>query len=139
MIRHWRVLALLLVLGIMALGGRYAWTRHTAEEREASYEATLRSYAEALRPGRTRKEVEGYLEAKGSPFNRTCCVGRGSNTYDVITPIGSEPHPWYCNKHHVYIRFVFVATDTDPTATRQANDSDILTNVSIFHRLEECL
>jgi hypothetical protein len=69
-----------------------------------------------------------------------CCMPPSvpGQPFDVLTQIGTEPHPWNCSEHKVYIGFAF-----DPKGLRLADpvpdDSDILTNIRIFHWLENCL
>jgi hypothetical protein len=142
--KRWRpLLATLTVLAIIACGvaaSRWRRDARLALEREAHYQASLRSYSGALRIGATRKEVEAYLRSNGKPFRRMCCMPPSvpGQPFDVLTQIGTEPHPWYCNEHNVYIGFAFAPKEprlADPTW----NDSDTLRDIRIFHWLEDCL
>src|SRR5512138_3265407 len=105
MMKRWRVRILwLAVCVLVAVGGAYAWARRAAkltQQREASYQAALRGYSEVLRPGMTRKNVEGYLRARRKPILRMCCMegnSTRSNADDVLTKIGEEPAPWFCSE-----------------------------------------
>jgi hypothetical protein len=109
-----------------------------ADEREAFYQATLRTYSEAFQLGMTRKDVEAYLRRKGKPFKQMCCMERsGKNAYDDLTKIGEESHPWYCEAHNVYIGFEFVSAGSHEFP--EAHESDTLTKIMVYHWLEGCL
>ena len=113
-------------------------TARLAEQRETFYQASLRSYSEVLRLGMTRKDVEAYLQGKGKAFKQMCCIERSpKNAYDDLTKIGAENHPWYCDKHNVYIGFQFVSAGSHTFP--KADESDTLTKITVYHRLEGCL
>jgi hypothetical protein len=63
---------------VLALSTGIAFRSHVKSEakkrRDAAYEAILSAYAQNLKPGMTRKEVEEYLRARGSPFAQMCCI-----------------------------------------------------------------
>jgi|ERR1700674_808405 hypothetical protein len=106
------------------------------QEREAAYQAKLQSYSDVHKPGITRKNVEDYLRAKGVAFGRFCCVDDRSAFADLVK-IGKEKHPWYCEKHNVYIAFQFAAVESHKAW--EAYDSDALKRITIFHQLQGCL
>jgi hypothetical protein len=138
----WRLVLTLALLGVGGAGcARLLWTRYAAEQakqREAGYEQALRSYSDLLKPGMTRKQVESYLRASGASFRHQCCMEQPSGgAWDDLVKIGSERPPWYCGEHNVYIGFAF--SSADPHSMPQANDSDTLRRVQIFHGLESCL
>jgi hypothetical protein len=109
-----------------------------AEQREAFYQATLRSYSEALQLGMTRKDVEAYLRGKGKPFRQMCCMERSAkNAYDDLTKIGEESHPPYCEAHNIYIGFEFVSAGSHKFL--EAHESDTLARIIVYHWLEGCL
>lgn len=109
-----------------------------AEQREAFYQATLRSYSEALQLGMTRKDVEAYLRGKRKPFRQMCCMERSAkNAYDALTKIGEESHPPYCEAHNIYIGFEFVSAGSHKFL--EAHESDTLARIIVYHWLEGCL
>jgi hypothetical protein len=106
------------------------------QKREAGYQAVLHSYADMVKVGATRKEVEELLKSRNSSFVRLCCVEEGTTFSDLIQ-IGKEKHPWYCSEHAVYIAIEFVTIDRDvPT---KINETDVVQKVTIWHHLEGCL
>ena len=142
MMRRWLVLILGLILFApvdAAIGCASAKrTPRLAEQREAFYQATLQSYSNALQLGLTRKEVEAHLRGKSKRFKQMCCMERSAkNAYDDLTKIGEENHPWYCEAHNVYIGFEFVSAGSHKFP--EAHESDTLTKITVYHRLEGCL
>jgi hypothetical protein len=143
MTRSRPLIVALAVIAIVICGvTAFRWRRNArlALEREAHYQALLRSYSGALRIGLTRKQVEAYLRSNGKTFRRMCCMppSVAGQPFDDLTQIGTEPHPWHCNAHNVYIGFVFAPRGlrlADPTW----DDTDTLTNIRVFHWLEDCL
>ena len=97
----------LILFAVIAAAASWVWAKRAeklAQQRELFYQATLRSYSDALRSGLTRKDVESYLRANNKPFRQMCCMGRsGKNAYDDLTKIGKESPPWNCSAHNVYI------------------------------------
>jgi hypothetical protein len=143
-IKRWRALAVAVtIIVVVTYGVTFLLSRRStrrALEREAQYQASLRSYSEALAIGMSRKEVEAYLRRNGRPFRQMCCMPGGATgrALDDLTQIGAEPHPWHCSEHNVYIGFAFV-----PNGPRLADpvpaDTETLTQIRIFHWLEGCL
>jgi hypothetical protein len=69
-----------------------------------------------------------------------CCAERADfakGAYDDLVRIGQEDPPWFCNENNVYVAFQFAAHE--PHAVAQADPSDLLKTVTIFHWLEGCL
>ena len=129
------------VLFVIGIGIRRAWKEQAREKREIRYQLALRSYSEVVKPGVTRKEVEGYLRAKNAQFSQMCCVDpkeSGKGVWDDLTKIGEEDAPWFCNAHSVYIAFQFVG-QKPKDAKWQADPSDTLKNIRVYHQLETCL
>lgn len=93
----------------------------------------LRSYQDALKPGMTRKQVEGYLKSKSVPFGRTNGVNSDILAAD-ITKIGEEESPWYCSRNNIYVAFEFNTLDVI-----SSDPKDILDKVTLYERLEDCL
>ena len=143
MMQRSQVLILSLILAALVVGGGcYARASRAARltvQRQASYQEALNSYSEALQPGMTRKDVEGYLRRKGTPFRQMCCMETSMNAYDDLTKIGSERAPWYCSAHNVYIGFAFVDASADPRRLPESHESDTLIKVMIYHWNEGCL
>lgn len=106
-------------------------------QREAAYQADLRSYSEALKPGMTRKTVEEYLRGRNIAFRHPSSffyqnevVKEPTAGTDVVT-IGTEPPPhFFCSETGVYIKLVFLATDERHSLS--AGDSDVLKQVMLF-------
>ena len=135
-IRARQYLALALVLGASASSGCGGAVRRAQAKREATYQAAVLTYSEALTPGMTRKDVEKYFRDKGMQFQQMCCVDEKAGLDDLVK-IGKEKHPWYCSEHNVYVAFEFTAAK--PTDVFTASDADRLRKVTIFHWLEGCL
>jgi hypothetical protein len=108
---------------------------HLKSQREAGYEAALRSYNSIFAPGTTRQGVEEFLDAKRIPFRRTCC-DLDNKTYADETRIGTELSPWYCSENDIYIEFQFAAK---PIGRPSQQSSDTLTTIAIRPKLEGCL
>jgi hypothetical protein len=126
----------LLTLAFTCLSCSPAGAQSRKQGREAGYQAVLHSYAEMIKVGATRKEVEALLKSRNTSFVRLCCVKEGTTFSDLIR-IGKEKHPWYCSENAVYIAIEFVTVDRDaPTKT---NDTDIVQRVVIWHHLDGCL
>jgi hypothetical protein len=140
--------AIVLVMVIVAVGliVRYELERTSQRKRQAFYLANLATYAQALKPGMTRKEVESYLRARNADFTQTCCVdskeaGR-RHSWDDLVRLGQEEHPWYCGRHNVYVAFQFAdyTQDQRPDDNRmQDDDLDTLRAVALYDTLEQCL
>ena len=136
--RRTLILAGLLVIAGAALAER-SWTRHTAAVREAGYQATLGSYEGALQRGVTRKDAERYLGQHGKISVRRCCPVSHGDTWEDWIKIGEEPPPWYCGDHFVYIVLAFRRTDGRSPVAPDAHDTDVLSEITIFHAHEKCL
>jgi hypothetical protein len=125
------------VLLVLFTAGSYdARGQSAKEKREAAYQAKLQSYSDVLKPGMTRKNVEDYLRAKGVAFGQLCCIDEKSAFADLVY-IGKEKHPWYCEKHNVFIAFQFAAVELHKGW--EAYDSDTLKSITVFHKFEGCL
>jgi hypothetical protein len=108
--------------------------------RNAVYEKTLRSYADALQPGLTRSAVEHYLRAKNVTLRRMCCVDHKSHSYEVyddLVEIGREDAPWFCSENNVYIAFQFAGERANTGWSAEPNDR--LTEITVYHWLEGCV
>jgi hypothetical protein len=90
-----------------------------------------------------RKEVEHYLHTRNVEFRQTCCVDsselstRGS--WDDLTKIGEEGHPWFCSEHNVYVAFQFTDHTKKVGVDFEADDMDTLKAITLYHWLEGCL
>jgi hypothetical protein len=98
--------------------------------------------SQVLKPGMTRKEVEGYFHAKNIDFGHACCVDlmglSKKHSWDDLVEIGKETAPWFCRENNASVAFEFIdqgqhGTDWD------SNDADTLKAVSIYHRVDGCL
>jgi hypothetical protein len=137
---------ILVVAPLIFLGVRYemkvrAETRAQAK-REIGYQAALGSYSQVLKPGMTRKEVEGYFHAKNISFVQTCCVESTGfskkHSLDDLVEIGKDAAPWVCRENNAYLAFEFIDQGQHGTAW-DSNDADTLKAVGIYHRLEGCI
>jgi hypothetical protein len=142
------LLSVLLVLTIIGLSGsaiRYEFKKREQKRRQTAYVEALSSYTQVLRPGMTRKEVEGYLHARNIEFAQTCCVDSSEtakrHSWDDLARIGREDPPWYCGENNVYIAFQFKDHNQGQEATGfiKNDDFDTLKAVTIYHSLERCL
>jgi hypothetical protein len=103
----------------------------------------LLSYTQALMPGMTRKEVEGYLQAKNVQFVQKPGVDPsevgGRSSWDDLLKIGEEKAPWYCSENWVYVAFLFTDYKHLGVFEKKGDDLDILKAVTIYHDLGGCL
>jgi hypothetical protein len=137
----------MVLFALIVLVGGILWGvhRHTEAEQQrvkaGLYVKTVASYAEMLKPGMTRKEVETYLKANNIQFQQMCCVVRGKmkKSWDDLIEIGQEPAPFVCSKHGVYAALVF--SDSTPAADKvdPADERDVLQSLSVYHQLEGCM
>ncbi|MFZ0739524.1 MAG: hypothetical protein WBL70_05160 [Candidatus Acidiferrales bacterium] len=125
-----------LVLVLLITTSCDAWGQSAQKKREAAYQAKLQSYSDVLKPGMTRKDVEDYLRGKVVAFGQLCCIDEKTASADLVY-IGKEKHPWYCEKHNVFIAFQFAAVE--PHKGWEAYDSDTLKRITVFHKWEGCL
>ena len=130
--------AMLICVSAFPQNYRLAFPRNVTEQQKAFYQATLRSYQEALPPGTTRKDVEAYLRRKNIPFRRICCMLQShETTYADEVKIGEENTVLFCEANIVYVGFQFVAAGSpQPFA---AHESDTLVSIQITQRGEGCL
>jgi hypothetical protein len=113
--------------------------RRERQRTEAAYQITLDSYSQALKPGVTRKEVEGYLRAKGVLFSQELGGNFSEDhAFADLAKIGSEDPPWYCSEIAVYIAFHFAAAEI-PNANPRPSDADTLKSIAILRQAEGCL
>ena len=124
------------LLVLFTSGNRDVRAQSAQQKREAAYQAKLQSYTDVLKPGMTRKNVEDYLRGKGVAYGQLCCIDEKSAYADLVY-IGKEKHPWYCEKHSVYIAFQFAAVE--PHKGWEAYDSDSLNSITVFHKLDGCI
>lgn len=133
------LLVLLLALSVCLFSIRYVSKTRAQRRRALAYEATLRSYSKALKPGMPRKDVEDYLKANNVSFYHMCCVratGSSDGAYDDIAKVGHEDAPWYCSQNNIYIAFLFIGPKRVATT---ADPSDRLTSIELYPHLEGCL
>jgi len=123
------ILGLVVVVGIV-IGWRHRLEERAREKREAEYELSRRKYAEALRPGITRKEVEVYLHK-----NNVVIL---NSWPDDLVKVGQEDPPWFCSEADVFVAFRFDNRGEQSSRWAQS-DSDILTAVSVTRRADGCL
>ncbi len=142
-----RVIVLLLVLvaiGLVAFGVRRELAINAKKNRRAAYEAKLRSFAQVLQPGMTRKQVQDYFHANDITYSEGCCVAYDNSvkrqSFDDLVKVGEEDHPWYCSEHWVYVAFQFTDYGTrTPEWHIKDNDLDTLKSITIYEQLGGCL
>lgn len=132
------VVAALLVAALCFYAVYRAHEERARKKRESQYQAALTSFSESLKPGMTRKDVEGYLSQKKLKFQQLCCVTEDRGTWDDLTQIGKDEYvPWFCSEHNVYIAFQFKPRIRPELPNAQP--TDILTAVTVYKQLEGCL
>ena len=138
--KHWRLVAVVVVLIFGAFGINSVREKGKQQERDLAYGAVLRSYSEVVKPGMTRKEVEDYLRSKNLTFRQMCCVDYKTpkGVWDDLTKIAQEDPPFFCNEKNIYVAFQF-AGGRPHNAVPSAEDADRLTAVTIYPWLERCL
>jgi hypothetical protein len=112
-------------------------TTTPTKKHEAVYSSEIQVYASVLKPGTTRRKVEDYLRSKGSKFRQMCCIDESSAFADLVL-IGKEKPPWWCGEHNVYIAFQFTSSELRPITVLK-DDSDILTKITVYYWLGNCL
>ena len=134
-------LRFLMILAALAIPPTWAihhvQARRAQEIRETAYQAKLRSYTEALKPGVFRADVEQYLQKQGTKPQQMCCVGMRTNTYDDLVKIGQEEAPWFCEEKNIYVAFEFSGDEHVQIPKTAATDR--LREITIFRWLEGCL
>jgi hypothetical protein len=94
---------ILVVAPLIFFGVRYEMkVRAEAQaqaKREIGYQAALRSYSQVLKPGMTRKEIEGYFHTENINFVQTCCVesveSSKKHSLDDLAACGASQLPWH--------------------------------------------
>jgi hypothetical protein len=127
----------LIVAAIFVFAARNESGKRTQQSREAAYQQALHSFSDNLKPGTMRRDVEDYLNAKGSRFSHSCCEGQHTGAFDDVIKIGQEPAPWFCSSQNIYIAFQF--TLGERVKTPQIQGSDKLNGITISRRAAHCL
>jgi hypothetical protein len=144
-VHRWPIKPVLAVvtLSLVGVGIRQEVRYQAQKRRAASYETTLRSYGDVLKPGMSRKEVEDYLRAKNTRFTQMCCVEAETSaersSWDDLVKIGNEDAPWFCGAKAFYIAFQFIDYERQGALVRKDNDLDTLKSVTVYPMLEDCL
>ena len=125
----------LLVIGSLFVCLDWLMRKHAAAQRQAVYQAALKSYRTDFPLGMNRGAVESKLHSRGAQFRKICCE-IGAYAYSDEVLIGHEPKPWYCSYNNVYISFQFDGRYHD---LAEKDPIDTLKATTIVHRLEECL
>ncbi len=138
------LLLVLVAIGLVAFGVRRQLAINAKKNRQAFYEAKLRSFTQALQPGMTRKQVQDYFHANNVEYSEECCgvfdnsVHRHS--FDELVKVGQEDHPWYCGENDIYIAFQFADHEKlMPDWQIKDNDLDTLTAIKIYNQLQNCV
>jgi hypothetical protein len=109
--------------------------RHSLEisnelKRQDAYQAALRSFTRALKPGMKRREVEDYFRLNRIEFVQ--------GALEDLSKISEEPGSWYCGPPAVYVRFEFTNFKKGEGQFR-ANAEDPLTAIDIQQQADRCL
>lgn len=141
--KRWYLFIVVLVgVAVFGFAVHHVFAKRAQQRRETGYQAALRSYSEVLKPGMTRKDVEGYLKTKGLLFGQMCCMdfNRKSRSWDDLVKVGEEAPPWYCSRLNIYVGFQFNPYEQPADGFEEAADErDTLEKVQIFRWLEGCL
>ena len=111
------------------------------QKREAVHQSQVDAYAEVIKPGMTRKQVEDYLRGKKIPFQQMCCVA-GENSLSDLVKIGTDKKPWFCSEHDVFAAIQFATVPSNErhiVSGYPAFDTDVLKRITVFHWLGGCL
>ena len=133
-------LSLLVIVSFFVV--RHILAKQAQRKREAHYQSVLSLCTADLRPGMTRGEVEGYLHARNVNFRQMCCVDLKDfrkGVWDDLTKIGAEDAPWFCSENNVYVAFQFTGKRQMERPQWNADASDTLKAVTLYHWLEGCL
>src|SRR5262249_11780651 len=106
------------------------------------YQSILREYSDSLKPGMTRAEVETYLQSRNHTLRQMCCVDLkvfGAGVWDDLVKIGAENVPWVCSENNVYLAFHFTGQRPQGHTGWDAQRTDRLTEVTVYHWLEGCM
>jgi hypothetical protein len=125
-----RLSLILMGISFIALGGCVA----------RRSKAAVRSYTQVLKPGMTRKEVEGYFRMKNVRYTRTWGVP-GSNTYSPadLIEIWTFHLPLPCDDQPHYVEFIFKEQTQHPRPTApQADDLDTLRTITTLDGDIDC-
>jgi hypothetical protein len=101
------------------------------QKREALYRSALAAYSKDLKPGMTRKDVEDYLGARATPFEKGVAAD--------LVKIGQERSPeWFCSELEVFVSFDFEAVEPHSRAL-EPHAMDVLKKAYIYSRAGGCL
>jgi hypothetical protein len=112
--------------------------KEPSPEHKALYQAKLQEYANVLKVGMNRKDVQSYLHSKGINFRQMCCVDEKDAFADLVL-IGKEKPPFYCGEFNAYIAFQFAASEPRSKSMILSADSDVLTRITIYFWPENCV
>ena len=135
------LIPVLVVVAILGYAVHRVFAKRAQQRREADYQQKLNSYAEVLKPGMSRRDVEGYLRSKGRSVRYMCCINhRKADTWDELVKIGEEDAGWFCSKLNIYVGFQFTPHEqTADSFDTSGNELDTLARIQIFRQLEGCL
>ena len=137
--KRWIAILALIVITLSAYAVYQIRQKRAQQRRESTYQSLLGSYSEVLKPGMSRKDVEGYLNAKNVRFTQMCCVAQHTGAFDDLTKIGQEDAPWYCSEQNIYVAVQFNAAERYKNPRTETDPSDTLRAITIFRWLEGCL
>jgi hypothetical protein len=141
--KRWRLpitLVVLLIIGSVAV--RHTLEKRAQRRREAHYQSILREYSDSLKPGMTRLEAEKYLQSQNLTVRQMCCVNSkvfSAGVWDDLVKIGKEDAPWFCSENNVYIALDFTGQRPQGHTGWDAQSTDTLSAVTVYHWLEGCL
>lgn len=95
-------------------------------------ESARAKYAEALKPGTSRQEVESYLKAHGTAYlTRWPGADVNQEAYAILVKVAEEDTPWFCNGWFDYVTFEFAPTQPrkEMFLFGRPDESDVLVEV----------
>ena len=129
------ILALIVVLSTVIVL-RNTIKENSRKKRAAANQLALAAYAQNLRPGLIRTNVEKYFRVQNTIFIQRCCYGDRSAFADAVI-VGEEDAPWYCSEWPDYVIFEFAGTK--PGWGFPPSGSDILKKIYLTSNGEGCL
>jgi Na+-transporting NADH:ubiquinone oxidoreductase subunit NqrC len=116
---------IVLVMGsLIFFGARYWMKARAQDQRERNYQSTLLTYRQALKPGITRREVEGYLHSHQNDFQVV-------DLNDVLQVGQDKSTLFFCEGASVVLEFYFIASKQVHGEADVASDQDTLKGIDI--------
>jgi hypothetical protein len=128
------ILVVLLLVAALAWTARHIWKRHLRDLRYVQYQTVLRSYADEIKPGMSRSDVEDALRQKNVSFLPVKFMDPGLD--DLIT-IGHEDPTGFCTTNDVDVKIHFNSASEGTDA--KSLPTDQVESVKLFEWPRGCL